>query len=202
MGFIGDVVYGLTFVFVNSWGAGIITLLSCVQNIVVLLCENHNKQMPKAIAGVFILSFVIVGLSDFSSGWDIIPIATYAWFTIALYLKDISKIKLMYLLANISLATYDVMVGAYANAFEDGIEAVFLMSMVITDAIKSGKIYNGKPYVTATLKMRRLFNGVIGVKHFDLQSAIKKVLTSDTHNKEKKLTLNSVITLRPYYKYG
>ena len=48
-------------------------------------------------------------------------------------------IRLMYVLPNILLAIYDLMVMAYASAFEDGIEAIFLISIIIIDFIKSKK---------------------------------------------------------------
>jgi len=195
-------VYGLTFVFVNSWGAGIITLLSCMQNVFVLVFDKKQKQLPKSIAFMFIVAFVVAGCMDFNSYWDIIPIVTYVWFTIALYNQDISKIRLMYLIANMSLAVYDIVVTAYANAFEDGVESIFLMSMVIVDFTKSKKITNGRLKPVATLSKINLLRGVIGVKNFDLQSATTKVSTSETINTYNPLTLPSVTMPCITYKYG
>lgn len=202
VGLLGDIVYGLTFVFVNSWGAGIITLLSCMQYIFVLIFDKKQKTLPKPIAFMFIIAFIVAGTLDFTSYWDIIPIITYIWFTIALYFEDISKIRLMYLIANMSLAVYDVMVTAYANAFEDSIESIFLMSMVIVDLVKSKKKYNGRLKPSATLSKINLLRGVIGVKNFDLQSATARVQTSEIYNKIYPLTLPSVTVPCLTYKYG
>lgn len=136
---LGDVVYGISFIFVNSFGAGLIVLLSCVQNLFFYYYSKLGKQTPIAISITFILLFVISGVSTFNTLWDIIPIVTYIWFTIVLYFKDMKVIRLMYVLPNILLAIYDLMVMAYASAFEDGIEAIFLISIIIIDFIKSKK---------------------------------------------------------------
>lgn len=196
---LGDIVYGLTFVFVNSWGAGIITLLSCLQYVFVLFFERKQKQLPKSIAFMFIICFIVAGLCDFVSLWDIIPIVTYIWFTIALYYEDVNKIKVMYLIANISLAIYDIMVGAYANAFEDAMESFFLLVIIIRNVSCIQRKHRGKS-VTATLK--NLFNEVIGVNYFDLQSDIKKVETSEIHNNSVLQKIDSVIAECSCYKYG
>ena len=79
LGLCGDLTYGLTFIFVNSWGAGLITLLSCLQTILAIIYENKDKKFPKLFALFFIPGFIILGLMDYNSFIDIIPIITYIW---------------------------------------------------------------------------------------------------------------------------
>ena len=200
---LGDIIYGLTFVFVNSWGAGIITLLSCLQYVVVICYENKQKQLPKFIAFIFIVGFIFAGLYDFNNLWDIVPIITYIWFTFVLYINNLEKIRIMYLIANILLAVYDTMVMAYANAFEDGIESVCLMIMIGNNYFKSKSDTVSKTQNTATLiKKLQLLFGVIGVNNFDLQSANSEVLTSDNHYSLTKSKFSSVTIPCLTYKYG
>lgn len=200
---LGDIIYGLTFVFVNSWGAGIITLLSCLQYVIVICYENKQKQLPKYIAFIFIVGFIVAGLYDFNNLWDIVPIITYIWFTIVLYAKDLGKIRIMYLIANILLTVYDTMVMAYANAFEDGIESICLVVMIAISYHKSKSVTVSKTQNTATLtKKLQLSFGVIGVKNFDLQSAKRKVITSDNHFILTKSKYHNVTIPCLTYQYG
>lgn len=196
LGLCGEIVYGLTFIFVNSWGAGIISLLSCLQFVCFFLYERKNKKAPIWLGLVFVALFVVVGGITFGGVWDIIPIATYSWFTVTLYFKDTKSIRLFNILPDMSLVLYDVMVKAYANAFEDGLETVFLISMVIADLSKS-KI----SFKRATLP-KKFFSGIIGVKLFDLQSATRENSISEIHNSIQTKLSSVAYTLCPIDRYG
>lgn len=200
--FFGDIVYGLTFIFVNSWGAGLISLLSCVQSLCFYLFDKKNKKMPKTMAFVFILMFVVAGALDFGSYWDLIPIFTYACFTIALYFEDVESIRLMYILPNVLQIVYDFMVMAYANAIEDGVETTILIVVSVISFIKTRKTTGKTTFKHATLKkFSRLFNGIIGVEQFNLQSAISEVKTSDNQMSYPWLG-DEVVQLCPIDRYG
>lgn len=180
LGIFGDVVYGLSFVFVNSLGTGIIALLSCLQSTAFYFFEKKNKVMPKWIAGIFAVSFVWIGVKTVSTYWDIIPIVIYVWYTFALYIKDIEKIRIMYFIPNVILVAYDIVVTAYASALEDGFEATFLAVLIVTDYAKSSKLkINLKK--SATLKSNSKSTLFWGVRD-DLQSTKSAFETSDNHN--------------------
>ena len=137
MGLFGDIMYGMSFLFVGSWSAGVIALLSCLQFFFVYYFEKRNKKLPKIIASVFIVMFIVAGALTWNSAWDIIPLASYIWYTFALYIDDVKSIRLVYVLPNALLVVYDIMVMAYASAFEDGIEALFLITIILADFVKS-----------------------------------------------------------------
>ncbi|MGN1201572.1 MAG: YgjV family protein [Candidatus Caccovivens sp.] len=196
LGLCGEIVYGLTFIFVGSWGAGIISLLSCLQFVAFYLYEKKNKKAPIWIGLLFVVLFVIAGSVTFETIWDIIPIATYSWFTVTLYLRSTKSIRLFNILPDLSLVLYDVMVKAYANAFEDGLESVFLITIVVADLGKS-KI----SFKRATLP-KKFLNGIIGVKFFDLQSAIYEDSISEIHNDIQTKLTSGVYVLCPIDRYG
>lgn len=198
IGFLGDVVYGLTFIFVDSLGAGLITLLSCVQFLVFYAFEKKGKKMPKSIALLFMLSFVGAGALDFSNAWDLIPIVTYAWYTVALYKEEVKEIRFMYLLANALLVVYDIMVMAYANAVEDGLETICLIVVIVLDFSKSRKPTNSESNYATLTKISRQFGEIKGVN--DFQSFSKPVETSDNHETIPKLC--SAFKLCPIDRYG
>ncbi len=202
LGFFGDIVYGLTFIFVNSWGAGVITLLSCLQSLCFYLYDKKHKKMPKTIAFIFVVAFIVAGVCDFSSYWDLIPIFSYSWFTIALYFDDVEAIRLIYIVPNMLQIVYDLVVMAYANAIEDGLETAFLIAVTILAYVKSRKTIKKPAFKFATLKkFKRLMSRIIGVEDFDLQSATHKVKTSDNHE-TYTWNWNEVIMLCPIDRYG
>lgn len=176
LGVIGDLVYGLSFVFVNSLGTGIITMLSCLQSFAFYLFEKKNHEMPKWLAAIFAITFVVVGAMTATSYWDIVPIMVYVWYTFALYVKDIAKIRIMYVIPNMLLVAYDIVVTAYASAFEDGFEATFLTTIIVANYIKSRKVQRATKKC-ATLKLNTKSNWNLGAK--GLQSAIFDLVTSD-----------------------
>ncbi len=200
LGLLGDIIYGLTFIFVNSWGAGIITLLSCCQFVFVLIYLNKQKQLPKFIAFLFVTLFLIVGCVTLSNVWDIIPMIIYCFYTMALYYEDIKKIKLVYLVSNLLLVVYDIMVMAYANAFEDCVESICLFNVVFIDFIKSKKIFRGE-IISATLKKFILLHGT-KTFGFCLQSSSVEVKTSNNHNFNNSLKHASSTNQCLVYKYG
>ena len=171
LGIFGDIAYGMSFLFVGSWSAGVIALLSCLQFFFVYFFEKKNKTMPKIIAFLFIVIFIGVGSLTWNSAWDIIPLASYIWYTLTLYIKDVKSIRLMYILPNILLVVYDIMVMAYASAFEDGIEALFLGIMIILDFIK---VTLSKRKVIANLKAQ-IVNKSKGTIFCSLQSAYSQL---------------------------
>lgn len=175
---VGEVAYGLTFVFVNSIGAGLIVFLSCVQSLVYYLYEAKSKQAPKTLGFLFVAGFIILGSINFNSVFDIIPILTYSWCTFALYKKNLDSIKVMYLLPNMLLVIYDIMVMAYANALEDGIESIIILLSLVDFKKIFVKIQSHKKVATlinkngASLRFENLKN---------IQSTAKMLSTSDNH---------------------
>ena len=178
LGIVGDLVYGLSFIFVNSIGTGIITILSCIQFTSFYFCERKNIKLPKFIAGIFACLFVVIGLLNMDSLWDIIPIVIYVYYTFTLYVKDLEKIKILYVIPNAVLVAYDIVVTAYASAFEDGFEATFLAIILVTDYAKNRKKFSIKKI--ATLKQNsKIYQQK---KVYDLQSDRYVFETSDNNN--------------------
>ncbi len=178
LGLVGEIAYGLTFVFVNSIGTGLIVFLSCLQSLIFYLYEKKNVEPSKMLGFLFIIAFVTLGIVNFNTVYDIIPILTYSWCTLALYNKNFNKIKVMYLLPNMLLAIYDIMVMAYANALEDGIESI----VIICSLVDFKKIF-------ATIQSHKLFATLINKNGASLRfetklsskSTAKTLLTSDNH---------------------
>ena len=194
---VGEVAYGLTFVFVNSIGAGLIVFLSCVQSLVYYLYEAKSKQAPKTLGFLFVAGFIIFGSINFNTVFDIIPILTYSWCTIALYKKNLDSIKVMYLLPNILLVIYDIMVMAYANALEDGIESIIILLSLIDFKKIFVKIQSHKKVATL---INKIGAGLRFENLINIQSTAKMLSTSDNHF--HKLQRESTIKRAEICQYG
>ena len=142
---LGDIIYATSFLFVNSVGTAIITFLSCLQTLCFYYFEIKNEKLPIWIAFLFILCFIVVGVVNLNTIWDVLPIVVYIYYTFTLYNKDLNKLKLMFIIANIILVIYDVLVTAYTNALEDFFEATFLIIILTTDYLKKIKTESANP---------------------------------------------------------
>ena len=164
LGLFGDIAYGMSFLFVGSWGAGVIALLSCVQYLFFYHYDKKHKSLPISIALIFVFLFVVVSTLTWSSIWDIVPLACYVWYTLVLYIDDVKTIRTMYFVPNALSVVYDIMVMAYASAFEDGIEAMFLLVMITIDLVKNQKskicfVQSSKAIFVSKLR-GTIFNGL------------------------------------------
>lgn len=178
LGLVGEIAYGLTFVFVNSLGAGLIVFLSCLQSLVFFIFEKKNITPSKMLGFLFIVVFVTLGAVNFNTVYDIIPILTYSWCTLALYNKNFNKVKVMYLLPNMLLVIYDIMVMAYANALEDGLESIVIICSLID--IKKIIGYKQSHKLFATL-INKIGASLRFENSYSFQSTAKTLLTSDNH---------------------
>ena len=86
----------------------------------------------------------------------------------------------MFFIPNVILVAYDIVVTAYASAFEDGFEATFLAVLIVTDYAKSSKLKINLRK-SATLKSNSKSTLFWGVKD-NLQSTKSAFETSDNHN--------------------
>ena len=182
LGLFGDIAYGMAFLFVGSWGAGIIALLSCVQNLFFYYYDKKQELLPKGIALTFIFMFVFACILTWSSIWDIIPLACYVWYTFVLYMSDVKMIRAMYFVPNALSVVYDIMVMAYASAFEDGIEAMFLLVMIIVDFVKNHKPKKFFAKASKTIFVKKLR----GAMTSGLQSADSQIKNAEIINLSNK----------------
>lgn len=176
--------YGLTFIFAGSWSAGIISLLSCLQYVVFFLFEKKYGHTPKWVGVIFIGLFMTAGALTMEVIYDIIPMLTYSWFTVTLFLNSTKKIRKFTIVPDLSLVLYDIMVKAYANAFQDGIEAVFLICSETAEICKSKFMF-----MRATLPKKFLCEN-IGVEFFNLQSVTQENSISEIHNVAEPKEIN------------
>ncbi len=196
-GIVGDVIYGIAFIFVGSWSAGLIALTSCVQYLCSYLFERHNKKMPKILAVMFCIAFICLGVLTWQTAFDIIPLATYIWYTYVLYVDDVKKIRKMYVIPCIALTIYDISVSAFGSAVEDVTETTFLVVCITKDYVQAKK--QAKALQNATLKQAH-FGANKGIQSLNLQSIIKQCQTSI--NMIKRYNLSFCNIYLPHNKYN
>ena len=101
----------------------------------------------------------------------------------------------MYFIPNFILTFYDISVKAYANAFEDGLEATFLAVMIVIDYVSSHQ-QKIEENVSATLnKIRLKFLRIMKVPYTS-QSTVINFKLSDNCNSRKFISKLSPKTFK------
>ena len=192
---LGDVVYGLGFIFIGSLSAGLITLTSCIQTLSTLYYEKKQKKTPIYIAFAFIIVFIFEGIYTLSSYWDIIPMLTYIWFTMVLRMDNVKSIKIMYIFPNILLTIYDIIIMAYASAFQDGFEAIYSIAIIVFEWRTRIKKLKTNPIKNAThIKLQKGFSHFNGKK---LKQRILSNIKSFNNDVKERLVTISAKDLQP-----
>lgn len=174
---VAELLYALPFIFLCSIGTGIIFIVSGVQNLCFYLHDKKGEKMPQWEIWAFIVSFVLIGGFSAETAYDVLPIVANVVSTFAYNEKNMTKLRLMSFIPSLLSLANDVLVKAYANAFEDGFEATFLAVMICLDCVKSHGFKTKIKSATLNKIQSRLFwkMGVIN----NLQSTENNLDTGD-----------------------
>lgn len=174
---VAEMLYALPFLFLGSIGMGIISIVSCIQNLCFFLYEKKGGKMPTWQIWTFVSAFTLIGLFTAETVWDILPIISNVVLTFVFNMKDMKKFRLYHFIPSLLLLVNDIFVKAYANAIEDGFEATFLAVMIALDCVRSHGFKTKIKSATLNKIQSRLFwkMGVIN----NLQSTENNLDTGD-----------------------
>ena len=128
---IANLFYGASFLILNHYVAGFITMISIFRCIYIYIGENHNYKYTEHFLSVFIMSYIIVGIIFFDTYLDIIPIVTAIMFTIAFVIKNMQAVRYICIVPNALLMIYSIICTTYSNALLDLLEVVVLVVSII-----------------------------------------------------------------------
>lgn len=174
---VAELLYALPFIFLGSIGTGIIFIVSCVQNLCFFLHEKKGEKMPRFEIWTFVFSFVLIGVFTAETTFDILPILVNVISTFAYNEKNMRKLRLMSFIPSVLSLANDILVKAYANAFEDAFEATFLAVMICLDCVKAHGFKTKIKSATLNKIHSRIF-WKMGVET-NLQSTENKLDTGD-----------------------
>ena len=103
---LGNICILLSFVFLKNTTAGIGTAIALIRNIVFFLYDTHGKRVPPTVICAFIaISFLIVAFT-FQAYYDILYFAGLTMMILSLSIKNLVKLKIGLLIADIIYAVY------------------------------------------------------------------------------------------------
>ena len=174
---VAEMLYALPFLFLGSIGMGIISIVSCIQNLCLFLYEKKGGKMPTWQIWTFVSAFTLIGLFTAETVWDILPTISNVVLTFVFNMKDMKKFRLYHFIPSLLLLANDILVKAYANAIEDGFEATFLAVMIALDCVRSHG-FKSKIKSATLNKFHSRILWQMGVK-FNLQSNKEELETGD-----------------------
>ena len=126
-----DIFYGFAFFVVNSYVAGIITLISSIRCLYLYIAEKHNFKYKNHFLTIFILAYAGVTIGFWQSWLDLIPLFTAIMFAIAYACKNLQLLRYLSLAPNLILAGFNIYTQTYVSAILDLIEFCVIIVAII-----------------------------------------------------------------------
>ena len=105
---IADVFYGLAYFCVNSYVAGVITIISATRCVYLYFAEKYNFKYTYHFLSLFVLGYGVAVVLCWQSWLDIVPLITSILFTIAYAIKDLQTLRYISLIPNIILIAFNI----------------------------------------------------------------------------------------------
>lgn len=126
-----DLFYAGSYLLINIYVAGIITIISAIRCIVFYICEKKNFKYTIWTLPVFILGYSACCIIFWQGLGDLVPLITCTLFTIGYVLKNVQAIRFMSLAPNLMLVIYNIFCTTYTNALLDSIELIVVVVAII-----------------------------------------------------------------------
>lgn len=139
---IANLFYGTSFLLLEHYVAGIITMISIFRCIYIYIAQKYNFKYTEHCLLVFILGYIATGITFFDSYLDIIPIMTAIMFTIAFVIKNMQVVRYICIVPNALLMIYSIICTTYSNAVLDFLEVVVLVVSIIKFSLEKKSIPN------------------------------------------------------------
>ena len=123
--------YASSFLALNVLVGGANTIISLIRVAVLFLFERKDKSPPIYVYIIFFLLYIGSGILCWQSPLDIIAIISFEIFNIAMFVRKIHLTRLLMVLPNIMIATYNFLLMTYTNALLDLIEISVLVYAII-----------------------------------------------------------------------
>ena len=126
-----DFFYAMSYLLIDIYVAGIITIISTIRCIIFWICDKRNFKYTLWFLPIFILCYIGVTIKFWSGPDDIVPLITCILFTIAYILKSTQAIRYVTLIPNMMLIVYNLFVSTYSNALLDLLETIVIIISII-----------------------------------------------------------------------
>lgn len=126
-----DVFYAGSYLFLGSYVAGFVTVLSIINTITFYFCQKNNFKYDHIFLILFIILNIIITIIFWESLIDIVPLITSSLFIYIMFIKNIQLTRYLTLVPNTILLIYNFSLMAYANGILAFIEIIVTVVAII-----------------------------------------------------------------------
>ena len=131
--------YGLSYIFLGSYVAGILSIISTLRCVYLFFCEKYNFKYTLVFLFIFVFAYIAVDIVFWKSAYDIIPLLTSIMFTFGFYIKNIQIMRYFLCIPNALLIVYAAILNNYVSILLSTIELTVLIVAIIKYHIQSTK---------------------------------------------------------------
>lgn len=123
---LANIFYASSFLSLNVIVGGINTIISIIRVTCLYFIEKKNNDYPKYLYFIFAISYLTLGILFFESYLDILAIISYEIFNLAMFCKNINKVRYLMILPNVMIVIYNILNQTFTNAILDLVEIAVL----------------------------------------------------------------------------
>lgn len=128
---IGNFFYASSFIIVNAYVAGFVTIFSTVRTITFYFCQKYNYSHSILILFAFIIANTAIFVAFFNGTLDIIPFATSTMYIVIYYIKNLQLTRYLTLIPNALLLIYSTILMLYVNSILSIVEIIITIVAII-----------------------------------------------------------------------
>ena len=109
----GGTFVGIGFLCLKAYSGAIVCFIGTIQTIINILYNRKNKELPKILIPIYMLSFIVAGVFTVEDTIGTIPVLANLIYVITIIQKKESNIRKLNIPMAILWGTYSVFTGAY-----------------------------------------------------------------------------------------
>lgn len=118
---IANVMSCIQFILLGAWTGAISCILAATRNVVFSL---FKKKIPLLIFIFYVFIVIILNIPAITSLISIIPVAAIILYGYGLYQKDVSVLKIITIIVNVSCLIYNIYNYAFVSAISDSVASI------------------------------------------------------------------------------
>lgn len=115
--FLGNLLVGMSYLFISKTGGAIICFVACVQVLINYLFTSKSKKIPIWLIVLNAIVFITANLLTFSAWYDLIALTSALIFVLSVAQSKAQYYRVFFIINSFLWIFYDVLASAYGNLF-------------------------------------------------------------------------------------
>ena len=124
---VSNVLFVIGYILLKAYVGALTCGVTAIELIINTLLDEKGKKTPKLLIILYIIIFIVIGITSYNRFVDILPIIASLIFVLTLIQNKEKYVRLLILGNLVSWMTYDIFVGAYSAAASD----IFVISSTL-----------------------------------------------------------------------